>query len=215
MRSETEHNTDDAIHRELRLLTEMERTPQTTQRSLSRRVGVGLGVTNLLLRGLAHRGYVRVTRAGWRSWVYTLTPAGISRKVRLTGSYIQRVLSDYADIRQTLSEELERVGVTAKSRVALYGVGEFAELTYLALSAQQFEQVDLYFSEPLPNSFMGLPLNSLADYRPDAYDWVIVAAVTDVEEAVQKLVDGGVPRHQVLTLFEHGEELTGEMAGER
>ena len=174
-------------------------------------MGAGLGVTNLLLRGLAQRGYVRVTRAGWRSWVYALTPAGISRKVRLTGSYIQRVLSDYVDIRETLGEELQRVGVNAESRVALYGVGEFAELTYLALNAQQLEPVDLYFAEPLPRRFMGLPLNSLADYRPDAYDWVVVAAIKDVEEAVQRLVDSGVPRNQVLTLFDHDEEPADEV----
>jgi DNA-binding MarR family transcriptional regulator len=120
--------------RELRLLAEVHRRPQASQRELARRVGIALGMTNLLLHNLAEKGYVRITRAGWRRWLYALTPDGFLRKVQLTLSYVHRFLDHYQKVRQTLREELAVQSLNAESRVAILGTGEFAELVYLGLN---------------------------------------------------------------------------------
>ena len=82
MRSKNEHrNTAEATsYRELRLLSEVHHNSAASQRDLSKRVGIALGLTNVLLRNLASKGYVRVTKAGWKRWLYALTPAGLSRR---------------------------------------------------------------------------------------------------------------------------------------
>ena len=83
MRSRNEHidARSDNTHRELRLLTEVERRPDATQRELALGVGIALGMTNLLLRNLAQKGYMRILKAGWRHRIYALTPEGLSRKI--------------------------------------------------------------------------------------------------------------------------------------
>ena len=90
---------DGSSYRELRLLNEVDRTPEATQRDLSKRLGVALGVTNLLLRNMAQKGYIRRTQAGWKRWLYTVTPAGMARKVNLTIAYVTRFLSHYRHVR--------------------------------------------------------------------------------------------------------------------
>ena len=109
MRSRSEHEelVEASNYRDLQLLSEVEENPEVTQRELSPRAGIALGLTNLLLRNLTQKGYLRITKSGWRRWIYNLTPKGVSHKVRLTVAYIHRELDHYQKVRQTLREELE------------------------------------------------------------------------------------------------------------
>jgi len=43
---------------DLKPLTEVGRDPGVTQRSLAKKLGVALGMTNLYLRRLVHKGYI-------------------------------------------------------------------------------------------------------------------------------------------------------------
>ena len=73
---------------ELQLLSQLEDNPEVSQRELSGRVGIALGLTNMLLISLVQKGYVRATHAHWKRWLYALTPEGASRKIRLAAAYI-------------------------------------------------------------------------------------------------------------------------------
>ena len=143
MRSHNEHQgtMEESTYRELRLLLEVEDKPDATQRELSQRVGIALGLTNVMLRNLAQKGYLRSTQANWKRWLYALTPEGFSHKIRLTVAYIHRVLDHYQNVRQTLREQLEPLALNAESRVAIYGTGEFAELVYLGLRDLGIEEI--------------------------------------------------------------------------
>ena len=86
MRSENEHTNkiEDISYKELRALEEIDQNPELTQRQLSRKMGVALGVGNLLLKNLAKKGYIKVTHLSWKRWIYVVTPKGMTRKLNLT-----------------------------------------------------------------------------------------------------------------------------------
>ena len=151
MRSQNEHSpsNDRSSNRELRLLSEVDRTPEANQRDLSQRVGIALGVTNVLLKSLAQKGYVRITHAGWKRWLYALTPEGFTRKIQLTVGFVRRTLDDYQQVRQTLREELRPFALNEESRVAMCGTGSFAELVYMALKETGIEEIDCFCLGPL------------------------------------------------------------------
>ena len=204
MRSGTEHNDlgDRSSFVEARLLAEIERTPETSQRSLARRLGVALGITNLLIRNLAQKGYVRVSRAGWRNWVYALTPAGFYRKAQLTVAYIERVLEEHRRVLETLQRELDPLGLHAESRVALHGTGEFAEVVYSAVKALGVEDVRPFAPLGAPVSrFHGSPMQPASALDPDDFDLVIVATLEDPEAACSELEALGVAPTQLVTFF--------------
>ena len=189
-----------ADFRELDLLTEIQDTPKTSQRDLAGRLGISLALTNLLLRNIASKGYVRVTRAGWRRWVYALTPAGFSRKIQLLVTYVHHFLEQYQRVRQTLRQELEPLALHAESRVAIVGTGDFAELVYLALKDFGIEEIDVYASGREAGSrFLGMPVGDVATLRSGDYDYVVVALFRELSgDGLREL---GVPLEKVVTLF--------------
>ena len=193
---------------EMRVLTEIERAPDISQRNLAQRVGVSLTLTNHLLHHLAQKGYVRISRASWRGWLYTLTPAGFSRKVQLTLSYINRFVDHYQRIRQTIREELDPLGLNSESRLAIYapvleaGGRELAELVYQGLKELGIEEVDVFAPGATRGvRFLGQPVHDIDALRQEHYDQVVFVFLTDSESGWVELRDRGVPAEKLVTLF--------------
>ena len=206
MRSSSEHEqlTDPATYRDLQLISEVESNPEITQRELSRKAGIALGLTNVLLRNLAQKGYLRISRAGWKRWLYTLTPEGFSHKVRLTVTYIYRVLDHYQKVRQTLRAELEPLALTAESRVALYGTSEFAELVYLGLRELGIEEIEIFGAgSESGGRFLGMPVQDVAKLQPESYDRIVVAFMGDSEAALGELQGLDESSPKLVTFFKY------------
>ena len=209
MRSKREHQDsgEDLSYRELRLLSEVYDTPQASQRDLSRRLGIALGLTNALMRSLAEKGYVRVTHATWKRWLYALTPAGFTRKIQLTVGYIHRFVDHYQKVRQTLREELEPLDLNAESRVAIYGTGELAELVYMGLRDTGIEEIDIFTPrDSVDGKFLGMLVKHSASLSPTDYDRVIIASLAGVEGRREELALLGVPREKIVTLLSEATE---------
>ena len=204
-RSEHEKLVEPSSYRDLQLLSKVDENPEVTQRELSLRAGIALGLTNVLLRNLTQKGYLRITKSGWRRWIYHLTPKGVFHKVRLTVAYINRVLDHYQKVRQTLREELEPLALTKESRVAIYGTEEFAELVYLGLRELGIEEIDIYDKDAIEGSrFLGMPVHDLKSIRPDSHDQIVVATTGDTKVPLAEILEIGVSLQKVVTFFNGG-----------
>jgi DNA-binding MarR family transcriptional regulator len=194
-----------AGYRDLQLLSEVVDNPEVTQRQLSRKVGIALGLTNVLLRNLMQKGYIRVSHATWKRRLYTLTPEGFSHRIRLTVTYVYRVLDHYKKVRHTLGEQLEPLALNAESRVAIYGTGEFAELVYLGLRDIGIEEIDVFAqNSPATNKFLGMPVRDLSAMKPEEYDRVVVAILSGVDAVGTEFPElKGLP-DKLVTFFRDG-----------
>lgn len=207
MRSNSEHTNliESSTYRDLRLLSELEANPEVTQRQLSHRMEIALGLTNVLLRNLAQKGYLRVAQATWKRRLYTLTPEGFSHRIRIMVAYVHRVLDHYQQVRQTLREQLETLSLNQESRVAVYGIGEFAELVYLGLKELGIEQMDFFAPKvPAGHKFLGMPVYDAAGLEPERYDRVVIALLAGWEEPFNKLLEQGVSSANLLIFFADG-----------
>lgn len=207
MRSRHEHqdSVEPSSYRELQVLSEVEANPEVSQRELSGRVGIALGLVNVMVRNLAQKGYIRVSNANWKRRLYALTPDGFSHKIRLTVSYIHRVLDHYQKVRQTLREQLVPMALNEESRVALYGTGEFAELVYLGLREIGIEEINIFGPIDSPDSrFLGIPVRDIATLQPQDYDRILVAYLDPPEEICAGLQDRGATPEQLMTFFPDG-----------
>src|SRR5262245_36879056 len=81
-----------------RLLTEVETGNGTSQRTLARRAGIALGLTNVILRTLVTSGWVGVTRLDGRVR-YVITPEGVAAKNRMSAAYFAYTTRLYAEAR--------------------------------------------------------------------------------------------------------------------
>ena len=198
--SEQLEGLEDASYRELRLMEEMESTPEVSQRHLANQLGIALGVANLLLRNLAKKGYIQATRLRWKRWVYVITPAGFTRKVQLTLAYVNRFMDHYQRVRAMLRQELRTLTLNVESRIAIYGTTELTELVYLALRDMGVTEIDVFDRESR-RVFLGTPVKGLESMYARDHDTVIVAFSNDVESRCEELYARGVPDSQIVALL--------------
>lgn len=143
--------------KELELLRSIGRDGAVSQRSLSERLGLSLGITNLLLRRLIQKGYVKVTALNRRSMRYILTPKGFAEKVRKSYAFALRTLRAHEAIRRRLDEALRRQIARGQRRFVVVGDGELAKLLELVLLDLRSEGVE-WSRGPADGSEPGLRL---------------------------------------------------------
>ena len=204
MRSKNERKDqiENSNYRELEILSEVQENPQISQRQLSQRLGIALGLTNVMLRNLVQKGYIRASKAGLKSWLYNLTPEGFSLKIKLTLGYVHRVLDHYRSVRQTLADEMAPLALHPESRIAIYGTSEFAELVFLGLRDLGIEEIDIFSSERSNGArFLAIPIQDIKTLIPESYDRVMIASIGDGESASIKLQELGVESNMIVSFF--------------
>ena len=119
--------------RDLQALEAIAENERITQRRLSSKLGIALGLTNLYLKRLVHKGYVKCVNVQSNRIRYLITPTGIAEKTRLTYEFMDYSLFLYGQVRRHLRQVLESLAGGDRKRVAIYGSGEAAELAYMSI----------------------------------------------------------------------------------
>jgi DNA-binding MarR family transcriptional regulator len=197
-------------YRELRLLEEVGRTPDVSQRKLSYRLDIALGVANLLVRKLAKQGYIRVIHLSWKRWAYVVTPAGMTRKLQLTVAYIERFVDHYRRVRHMLREDLSSLTLNKESRVAIVGTTELAELAFLALRDIGVDDIEVFEPNPTKTTFLGFKIQELASIVPSGYAKIVIADSADLDNLRLSLVTSGVSDSQVVELLQQRRQEPGD-----
>ncbi len=94
--------------REFSLIQEIAREPSCTQRKLSQSTGLSLGMTNILLKRLVHKGYIKVKHLDWKRTQYLLTLEGVMEKTRKSFSYALHTIRQFQQIRKRIHERVLR-----------------------------------------------------------------------------------------------------------
>ena len=84
--------------RDLQFLEEIEQNPKVSQRELSHKFGIALGVTNACIRRMARRGLIILKGIPPRSIAYYITPKGFAEKANLALQAFSLNVRHYAEI---------------------------------------------------------------------------------------------------------------------
>ena len=84
----------DAVHREAAI----------SQRTISKEVGVALGLANAYLKRCVRKGWIKVRQVPRRRYLYYLTAQGFAEKTRLTGEYLSSSFNFFRRARSQLAE---------------------------------------------------------------------------------------------------------------
>ena len=181
------------------MLSEVERDVGVTQRFLSTKLGVALGLTNLYLKRLARKGHIKIATIPRNRIQYLLTPQGLAEKSRLTYLYMQHSLSYYRDMRERIKEMMSSFGGSHGQRVVIYGTTELAELAYLSLREMHIDCVGFIDGTPR-ESFLSCPVSTPDWVSQWQFDRVLIADLEHAAACEEQLVQAGVPREKVLSL---------------
>jgi DNA-binding Lrp family transcriptional regulator len=189
---------DIEAHRDLKLLEAVEQDSRVTQRSLATKLGIALGLTNIYLKRLVRKGYIKCVNVQSNRISYLITPRGIAEKARLTYEFMDYSLHLYGEVRQHLRQVLQECAA-ADRRVAIFGRGEAAELAYLSLKECGLEPVAI-FDVDGSHEFLGMPVRAIREHDQVSYDLIIVATLERSGQQVANLVTDGVPQEKLFPL---------------
>ncbi len=190
---------DVEAHRNLRALQAIEADGGITQRTLAGRLGIALGLTNIYLKRLVRKGYVKCVNVQSNRLRYLLTPKGIAEKTRLTYEFMEYSLFLYGQVRSHLRQVLEAAVLGHRRRIAVYGTGEAAELAYLSVTELGLELVAV-FDGADTRRFLGQDVRRIEDHADVTFDLLIVATLDPSGPIVQRLAALGVPSEKLITL---------------
>ena len=94
---------------QFQVLRRLYETPDVSQRTLAKELGISLGSINFCFQALVDKGWVKMQNFSQSKhkmgYVYLLTPAGIAEKSVLTARFLKRKLEEY----ETLRVEIEQL----------------------------------------------------------------------------------------------------------
>jgi len=147
--------------RELRVLAEIERDPQVSQRGIAERVGIALGLTNTILRRLVRKGLVTTRTLRANRLAYYLTPKGLADRTRLFVDYVRTTTNFFCIVRNVILEKLRFLHEQHDVRsVAIVEINELADAVYLAAKELGLEVAGAYDAARAGSRWLGIEVQA-------------------------------------------------------
>ena len=171
--------------RDLRLLEELEKNPIISQRELSHKFGIALGLTNACLKRMVRKGWVRIRGFDHRRIGYYLTPKGFVEKSRLTFHLVSGIVQHYSELKQVIGERLLEIQRDGVKRIVFYGVSDEMEVAFVTLQGVNLKLVGIVEDDEkfIPQFIFGYelePVSRIKELKPECI------LITSLEESQKK-----------------------------
>lgn len=175
--------------RDLRLLEELEKNPIVSQRELSHRFGIALGVTNACLRRMARKGWIRIRDLNPRKIGYYLTPKGMLEKTRLTIHLISFRVQHYSELKKVIADRLLEMQRDGRKRIVFYGVSDEMEVAYITLQGVNLTLAGIVEDDEkvTPRIIFGYeiePVSRVKELKPEC---ILITSLEGNEKKKEKL----------------------------
>jgi DNA-binding Lrp family transcriptional regulator len=172
-----------------RLIIELQRGSNVSQRALARRLGVAVGTVNRLLSDMVEAGYVQVFNRDVRPFAYRVTDDGQRYGRRLGLEHYSWVLGSLRRLEHRIRTKLLELRSRGVERVVFYGAGDVMEATYRVASGVGLRVVGVVDDDPTKQGQQkgGLtvePPSAINELEPDA---VVITTLRHTEEIQLKM----------------------------
>ena len=188
-------------HKTLQILNELSDNGYTTQRDISTRLGIALGLVNSYIKNLITKGYIKVKSIPPRRYAYYITPKGFAEKTRLTYHFLQNYTRIYREARvslKTLFNELQARGV---KRVVFAGADEVAEIAYLTLQETELELSGIVDEEKAGKKFFGREILPIKDLGSIVHDSIVITSYKKSEKLYKELLINKIDKKDIKVIF--------------
>jgi DNA-binding MarR family transcriptional regulator len=188
-------------YKSLLLLDEISKRETLSQRDLSKKLNIALGLVNSYIKNLVSKGYITVKTIPSKRYAYYLTSKGFAEKTRLTYHHLQNFTNLYREARRDFKDlygSLYRGGV---KNVAFAGADESAEIAYLSL-----QEFDIAFKGIVDDERVGkdffkyeiLPFEKITEIDANC---VIVSSFVKRNDVFRKLIKEGILPEKIKSIF--------------
>lgn len=175
--------------RELNLLQELEKNPIVSQRELSHKFGIALGVTNACLKRMARRGWIRITNLDHHKIGYYLTPKGFAGKANLTLHLISWTVQHYSTLKEIIGRKLLEMENSGVKRIVFYGISDEMEIAYITLQGVNLKLIGIVEDQEKINrtEILGFELKDLRQIETLKPDAILITSLTSLDERKERL----------------------------
>ena len=131
--------------------------PEAKQREIAAGMGLSLGMTNIVLRRFATKGWVLAKRLSARNIRYALTPDGMNELAHRSYHYMRRTFTEIRDCGSAVERCVARAKARGCTRVVLYGESDIAFIIEWAAKRAGLEFVQI----PQTEHSVGVPVDAL------------------------------------------------------
>lgn len=197
-----EKSTNQHSYKSLRLLDEIAKGEPLSQRDLSKKLDIALGLVNSYIRNLVSKGYVTIRNIPAKRYTYYLTPKGFSEKTRLTYQLLQDYTNIYKEARMNFYDLFHGLSASGTKKVVFAGVDEVAEIAYLSLQEVDIELAGVFDDTKKGSKFFRTVVMPFHEILGAEYDRVILSTFLRREEVYWRLMENGVSGEKILTIYD-------------
>lgn len=185
-------------YRAFQLLNEIATDQPLSQRELSRRLGIALGLVNSYLKNLVTKGYVRVKAFPRNRYGYLLTPKGIAEKSRLAYEHLSYFTNLYRLARLDYLELFRSLEVAGVRSVSFCGIDETAEIAYLSLGETGTTLAEVMDDNNAGRVFFGRTVSTLDAGLGNDAGCIVITSLRRQGEIMGELLNRGVDRNRIF-----------------
>ncbi len=186
--------------RTLKLLEEIDKDYTQSQRDLSNKLDISLGLVNSFVKRLANKGYCKITTLPKNRVKYILTPKGAMEKTRLTYQYLQYSFELYRGARRNLQKHFNGLVAQGVKRVVFYGVSEIAEIAYISLQETSIKMVAIVDEKRMGKIFLGNVVKDPRVLGSLSFDRILITSIKREDSQLEKILKKGIASSKIIML---------------
>jgi DNA-binding MarR family transcriptional regulator len=196
-----EKKDDQDTYKSLLLLDEISKGEQLSQRDLSKKLDLALGLVNSYIKNLVSKGYITVKAIPTKRYAYYLTPKGFAEKTRLTYHHLQNFTNLYKVARRDFKELFGKLQKEGTRDVVFAGVDESAEIAYLSLQEFNMEFAGIVDNDREGKEFFRYQIMPFESLKKIDADYVILSSFLRRDEVYKRVIEEGIHPEKIKSIF--------------
>jgi len=188
-------------HKSLQILNELSGNDSLTQRELSSRLDIALGLVNSYIRNLIAKGFITVKSIPTRRYAYFLTPKGFAEKTRLTYHLLQDYTRIYREARSGFKDLFSELRNSGVKQVVFAGADEVAEIAYITLHELDIELAGVLDDDLAGKKFFGREIKNICDVAAMNSECIVDTSYLKREKIYKDLLGNKTPKENIKSIF--------------
>lgn len=189
-------------YKSLLLLDEISKGEDLSQRDLSKRLNIALGLVNSYIKNLISKGFITIKNIPSKRYTYYLTPKGFAEKSRLTYDLLYDYTRIFREARRDFRGLFNALVDDGIKKVVFAGADEVAEIAYLSLQEVDIELAGIVDDAKSEKNFFKTTVKPLKDINGIDCDMVVLTTFLKRNDVYRKLIDNGVDPAKIRTIYQ-------------
>ena len=195
------------LYKEYMILDMIEKNCNTTQREMSKTIGIAVSMVNDYLDEYEKKGFIKRKYLSTKNVEYIITKKGIERRKVLNIWYLKSTHFVYQSAKDDIFNFLNQIIRRGFKKLLLYGAGEVAEIILQVMNDDNSIPLDIVAvvdddPEKQQKTFVNLPVISINEINKYPHDSILISSYTHHEVIYNKLISINYLKENIIQFFD-------------